>query len=201
MWYPPQDLPHFINMFSPKLPANIQFTSGTTGNPKAAALSHFNMINNAQSVIDISNKTFYEDPTQDHSLPMPLCEHTVWNCLVPLYHVFGFVGVSVLSTMIKCEMGKENPIIGHHRKSILGFPHPGFNSDAALNAIEARGATVMSGTPTMLIDILNNEDFDTYDTSTMRYVSGGGAPVTQSLINETTAKMGARVRLSMVNST
>ena len=51
----------------------------------------------------------------------------------------------------------------------------------------------MSGTPTMLIDILNNEDFDTYDTSTMRYVSGGGAPVTQSLINETTAKMGARV--------
>ena len=62
-----------------------------------------------------------------------------------------------------------------------------------MNAIEARGATVMSGTPTMLIDILNNEDFDTYDTSTMRYVSGGGAPVTQSLINETTAKMGARV--------
>ena len=61
-----------------------------------------------------------------------------------------------------------------------------------MNAIEARGATVMSGTPTMLIDILNNEDFDTYDTSTMRYVSGGGAPVTQSLINET-AKMGARV--------
>ena len=70
-----------------------------------------------------------------------------------------------------------------------------------MNAIEARGATVMSGTPTMLIDILNNEDFDTYDTSTMRYVSGGGAPVTQSLINETTAKMGARVRLSMVTST
>ena len=98
------------NLFSPKLPANIQFTSGTTGNPKAAALSHFNMINNAQSVINISNKVFYEDPTQDHSLPEPLCEHTVWNCLVPLYHVFGFVGVSVMSTLIKCEMGKV-PIV------------------------------------------------------------------------------------------
>lgn len=98
------------NLFSPKLPANIQFTSGTTGNPKAAALSHYNMINNAQSVINISNKVFYEDPTQDHSLPEPLCEHTVWNCLVPLYHVFGFVGVSVMSTLIKCEMGKV-PII------------------------------------------------------------------------------------------
>ena len=81
------------------------------------------MINNAQSVIDISNKTFYEDPTQDHSLPMPLCEHTVWNCLVPLYHVFGFVGVSVLSTIIKCEMGKETIMVNLSCGKRLGqFP-------------------------------------------------------------------------------
>ena len=29
-------------------PVNIQFTSGTTGNPKSATLMHFNMVNNAR---------------------------------------------------------------------------------------------------------------------------------------------------------
>ena len=31
-------------------PANTQFTSGTTGAPKAAALSHFNIVNNARQI-------------------------------------------------------------------------------------------------------------------------------------------------------
>ncbi|UYV64456.1 ACSF2, partial [Cordylochernes scorpioides] len=32
-------------------PCNIQFTSGTTGKSKAAVLSHFNMVNNANHVV------------------------------------------------------------------------------------------------------------------------------------------------------
>ena len=54
---------------------NIQFTSGTTGAPKGATLSHYNIVNNAFQVVD--RMTF----TEADRLCLP----------VPLYHCFGMV--------------------------------------------------------------------------------------------------------------
>ena len=55
--------------------ANIQFTSGTTGSPKGATLTHRNILNNAQFVGDAIGLTAGE------RLCIP----------VPLYHCFGMV--------------------------------------------------------------------------------------------------------------
>ena len=54
---------------------NIQFTSGTTGHPKGATLSHFNIVNNARFAAKSMALT-HED-----RLCIP----------VPLYHCFGMV--------------------------------------------------------------------------------------------------------------
>jgi len=54
---------------------NIQFTSGTTGAPKAATLTHHNMINNARMSADILGFT------EKDRLCIP----------VPMYHCFGMV--------------------------------------------------------------------------------------------------------------
>ncbi len=54
---------------------NIQFTSGTTGSPKGATLSHYNILNNGLLVADAMHLT-YQD-----KLCIP----------VPLYHCFGMV--------------------------------------------------------------------------------------------------------------
>tara|TARA_R110001592_G_scaffold7004_2_gene39002 strand:- start:881 stop:2587 length:1707 start_codon:yes stop_codon:yes gene_type:complete len=54
---------------------NIQFTSGTTGSPKGATLSHHNILNNAYLVADAMGFTSTD------KLCMP----------VPLYHCFGMV--------------------------------------------------------------------------------------------------------------
>jgi fatty-acyl-CoA synthase len=54
---------------------NIQFTSGTTGNPKGAALTHHNIVNNASQV----------------AAGMKLTENDRLCIPVPMYHCFGMV--------------------------------------------------------------------------------------------------------------
>ena len=63
---------------------NIQFTSGTTGQPKGATLSHHNIVNNANLVTDRINLTEID------RLAIP----------VPLYHCFGMV-MGVLGAVSK----------------------------------------------------------------------------------------------------
>jgi len=60
---------------SPRDVINIQFTSGTTGNPKGAALTHHNILNNANQVA--AGMRF----TEQDRLCIP----------VPMYHCFGMV--------------------------------------------------------------------------------------------------------------
>lgn len=69
------DLDAISATLSPYDPINIQFTSGTTGSPKGACLTHHNIVNNANHVTDTMRFT-----DQDR-LCIP----------VPFYHCFGMV--------------------------------------------------------------------------------------------------------------
>jgi fatty-acyl-CoA synthase len=60
---------------SPTDPINIQYTSGTTGFPKGATLSHRNILNNGYFVTELINFT----------------EHDRLAIPVPFYHCFGMV--------------------------------------------------------------------------------------------------------------
>jgi fatty-acyl-CoA synthase len=62
---------------------NIQFTSGTTGNPKGATLTHHNIVNNARYVADA----------------MGFGKNDVLCIPVPLYHCFGMVMGSLVCTV------------------------------------------------------------------------------------------------------
>jgi len=77
-------LPDIDRSLSPDDAINIQFTSGTTGQPKGATLSHYNIVNNARLVTDRIRLG------ADDRLAIP----------VPLYHCFGMV-MGVLGAVSK----------------------------------------------------------------------------------------------------
>lgn len=68
-------LQHIATHLQPDDAINIQFTSGTTGNPKGATLTHFNILNNGLQV----------------GRGMRLTEQDRLCIPVPLYHCFGMV--------------------------------------------------------------------------------------------------------------
>ena len=71
----------FVDCLSDE-PINIQFTSGTTGNPKGATLTHCNVVNNGRFI----------------ALAMDFSEQDCLCIPVPLYHCFGMV-LSVLASV------------------------------------------------------------------------------------------------------
>lgn len=77
-------LPEIERTLGPDDAINIQFTSGTTGMPKGATLSHYNIVNNARYVTDRINLS------ETDRLAIP----------VPLYHCFGMV-MGVLGAVSK----------------------------------------------------------------------------------------------------
>jgi fatty-acyl-CoA synthase len=100
----------------PHDPINIQFTSGTTGNPKGATLTHHNVVNNGASIAGVLGYT-----TADRV------------CIpVPLYHCFGMgIGnlgcVTTGATMVYPGESFEavatlNTIIDENITSIYGVP-------------------------------------------------------------------------------
>uniref|UniRef100_A0A915PSI8 Medium-chain acyl-CoA ligase ACSF2, mitochondrial n=1 Tax=Setaria digitata TaxID=48799 RepID=A0A915PSI8_9BILA len=142
----------------PDDPVNIQYTSGTTGQPKGATLTHHNVVNNAYFV---GRRAGYNEKRTIICIPNPL------------YHCFG------------CVMGSLSACV--HLQTCV-FPAPSFDALAALQAIHEEKCTAVYGTPTMYIDMLNHPQYKEYDYTsiTSGFVAGAPCPIAlcQRLVNE-----------------
>ncbi|XP_054249636.1 medium-chain acyl-CoA ligase ACSF2, mitochondrial isoform X2 [Indicator indicator] len=140
-------------------PINIQFTSGTTGSPKGATLSHRNIVNNANL---LGLRLGFTE--QDVRVAVP----------APLYHCLGSVGGCMVMAL--------------HGSSCI-FPSPSFEGKAALEAVAREKCSHLYGTPTMFIDMLSQPDFDSYNLSTLRGGLIGGSPVPPDVMKMIITKM------------
>ncbi len=126
-------------------PINIQYTSGTTGFPKGATLTHRNILNNGYFCGERLGYTEYD------RVCIP----------VPFYHCFGMVIGNLACTT--------------HGAAMV-VPSPGFDAGAVLETVEAEQCTSLYGVPTMFIAVLEHEDLETRDVSTLRTGVMAGAP-------------------------
>ncbi|KAM9258308.1 medium-chain acyl-CoA ligase ACSF2, mitochondrial [Cariama cristata] len=140
-------------------PINIQFTSGTTGSPKGATLSHRNIVNNANLIGQRLGIT-----EQDYRIGLP----------APLYHCLASVGGCMVMAL--------------HGSSCI-FSSPSFEGKAALEAVSREKCSFLHGTPTMFIDMLSQPDFDSYDLSTLRGGVIAGSPVPPEVMKMIITKM------------
>ncbi|XP_036937106.1 medium-chain acyl-CoA ligase ACSF2, mitochondrial isoform X2 [Acanthopagrus latus] len=144
-------------------PINIQFTSGTTGAPKGATLSHFNIVNNAYTVG--KRVGFIWRPHTRVCLP------------VPLYHCFGSVGGGMCMAV--------------HGISLV-FPSAGYDGKANLAAMESQRCTFVYGTPTMYVDMINQPDLAKYDLSSVHTGIMAGSPCPPEVVKQVISVMGIK---------
>ncbi|MEQ2225967.1 Acyl-CoA synthetase member 2 mitochondrial [Ilyodon furcidens] len=138
---------------------NIQFTSGTTGKPKGATLSHHNIVNNAYFV---GLRMGYD------------CRPHVRVCVpVPMYHCFG----SVMGGMCMAVHGIT-----------LVFPSSAYNSCANLEAIQNEKCNFVYGTPTMYTDLLSR-DLQKYNLSSVEAGLMGGSPCPPEILRKLISEM------------
>jgi acyl-CoA synthetase (AMP-forming)/AMP-acid ligase II len=144
-------------------PAVILFTSGTTGRPKGAILSHRNIINFA--MVSRLQAALGAAAAQAPAVPPPPSCYIVTS---PMFHVSGLIAVLVT--------GAAFP-------TTLVFPAPGAWDPLTWLELTARyRVTNWSGVPTQYWRILRHPDLESYDLSSVRIVGSGGAVFPPELV-------------------
>ncbi|MFN3216632.1 MAG: class I adenylate-forming enzyme family protein [Acidimicrobiales bacterium] len=151
--------------------ACIFYTSGTTGQPKGAQLTHRGCVNNVMSMAfsstvqgaalaaarpDAATGSFSGGSAPAALLTTPLFHVTANNCVAQTITLVG----GKLVHMYRWDAGE------------------------ALRLIEAEQVTTMSGVPVMSRELITHPDFATRDTSSLQSLGGGGAQLQPDLVRK-----------------
>ncbi len=149
----------------------IFYTSGTTGKPKGAVVTHRNIISNIWNSAAAQARAYLrrgEAPPQ----PDPTQPQKSFLISVPFFHATGCFAV-----MIPALMRGDKLVM--QRK---------FDAGQALELIERERITHFGGVPTIAWQILEHPRVDEYDLSSIEGVAYGGAPAAPELVNRIKAR-------------
>jgi long-chain acyl-CoA synthetase len=143
----------------------ILYTSGTTGQPKGATLTHRQTIANLQNIICSG---FVSAMAGDAPPEAASGLQSASLLVVPLFHVTGCLATMTLNY---ATGGK-----------LVLMPPGRFDPDHALQVIEREKVTSFGGVPTIMWRIIESPNLDEYDLSSVKRASYGGAPAAPELV-------------------
>ncbi len=150
----------------PDADACIFYTSGTTGFPKGAQLTHRGCIANLMNMLFSGASSALAMERAVGEMPPEVPPVPVVLLTTPLFHV----------TANNCGAYLTSAAGG---TIVLMYR---WDAGAALKLIEAEKISSMSGVPVMSRELINHPDFAATDTSTLTGLSGGGAQVPPDLV-------------------
>ena len=146
----------------------IFYTSGTTGFPKGAQLTHRSCVSNLMNMMFAGQVSALATQRATGVVPDPTVAPPIPVTLVttPLFHV----------TANNCGAYATTAAGG---KMVLMYR---WDAGEALKLIERERCTSAGGVPVMARELITHPDFDTYDTSSLLSVGGGGAQLQPDLV-------------------
>jgi long-chain acyl-CoA synthetase len=146
--------------------AGIFYTSGTTGKPKGATVTHRQTLANLQNLFLLGTVQMM----QGSAPPAELSGTTQAASLliVPLFHTTGCHSTMVLTY---ASGGK-----------LVLMPPGRFDPDAAMRLMQDERVTSIGGVPTVMWRLIESPNFGSYDLSSVTRISYGGAPSGAELV-------------------
>lgn len=127
--------------------AVLQYTGGTTGVPKGAMLTHYNITSNMEML-----ESHYGGLKRGYEWTL---------CVLPFFHVFAMTVLQNLSVLGAAEM----------------LMMPRFDLKELLDLAGKKQPTLFAAVPTIYTAINNSEMTKNYDLTSIRYCMSGGAPL------------------------
>lgn len=144
--------------------AFLQYTGGTTGVSKGAVLLNRNVLANvAQNAIWVES-AFTEKPKPDRM---------IYICALPLYHIYALT----VNAIMGMQQGAQNILIPNPR-----------DLPAFVKELRKYNINVFPGLNTLFNGLLNNEEFQKLDFSSL-YITFGGGMAVQSGVAERWKKL------------
>jgi len=144
----------------------ILYTSGTTGRPKGAVSTHRAVLSSLLAFAARAAVAGIREPEDPTTIEEGGAPQTAFMLCVPLFHVTGLVPVMLGSFVSGAKL-------------VMTYK---WEPNRALELIEQERVTNFVGVPTMSWDLLEADTFAERDTSSLRSVGGGGAPMPPELV-------------------